>query len=111
MSDLLVDYIGIDESSFRPVFKPAYQELREKQKILVYLLYRRALVALGHIEKEKVGESPKKIAQSTGINYNSVRGYLSQLNPLLEKREDKGGYYIPPYNLLAIEKKLIENQE
>lgn len=109
LSEILVDYIGIDKDSLNPVFKSAYQDLKEKQKILVYLLYRRALVVLGHIQKEEVGQSPKKIAEATGINYNSVRGYLSQLSPLLEKREDKGGYYILPYSLSAVEKKLNQS--
>lgn len=107
---LLIDYINIDKDTLKPVFKSGYKDLKERQKVLVYLLYRRALVTLGDIENSKIGRSPKEIAKVTGINYNSVRGYLSQLNSLIEKEKAKGGYYIPSYNLSLVKKKLDLNQ-
>jgi len=106
LANLLMDYIGIDEDTLNPVFKPQYKKLKEKQKILIYLLYRVALVTLGKIEENQIGQTPKEIAKATGINYNSVRGYLSQLNSLLDKRKDKEGYYIPFYNISAIKDRL-----
>lgn len=106
LAELLVDFVGIDQTSLEPIFKKAYYELREKDKILVYLLYKRALTALGRIKEENMGEMPKKISKETGVNYNSVRGYLSQLSRenMLGKRKLFGGYFILSSALFRIKK-------
>lgn len=105
---LLVDLISIDQTSLKPVFKRAYYKLREKDKILVYLLYKRALVALGRIKEENMGEMPKKISKETGVEYNSVRGYLSQLSRqnMVDKSKLFSGYYILSNALFKIQEEL-----
>ncbi|OGY22940.1 MAG: hypothetical protein A2172_03330 [Candidatus Woykebacteria bacterium RBG_13_40_15] len=103
LANLLKDYIGIDNKTLGPVFKEAFSNLDARLKLLVYLLYRKALLETGKISSENEPEKPKEISKKTGVNYNSTRSYLSQLRSKGVVDMGKGGsYFIPGYSLSKI---------
>lgn len=98
LSKAIKKYMGIDQETGDPHFRPPFNDLTKTDKITVFLLYRQAARALGHIEDENLGVTSKEISEETGINYSTVRGQISQLD-YVKNEEDKGGYYLPPYGL------------
>lgn len=98
LSQTLKRYIGIDKETGDPVFRGNWSELDNKRKIVTYLLYRRAAVALGKIDEDNIGILPKKLAEEIGLNHNTIRSYLSQLE-FAQNDKKRGGYFIPAYAL------------
>jgi hypothetical protein len=86
-------------------FEKEFFKLRDSQKILIYLLGRKAIV----IKKLKEGFSEKitskEIAESIGIPYKSVSKYLSvDLKHII--KSENGKYFVPNYNLYKCREKL-----
>lgn len=107
LANLLKDYIGIDSKTFAPIFKERFHNLDAKAKLLIYLLYRKALLVTEKITPENEPEKPKEISKITGVNYNSTRSYLSQLKAKgLIGIEEGGSYFIPGYSLSKIDEEL-----
>lgn len=108
LTDALEDRIGIDQESAEPVFRAGWQSISNKRKTTYYLLYRKAVVALGMEKEETEGMSSREISEATGVNYDTLRSILSRAD-YIEKDEGKGGYIIPGHSLeRAIE--VIENE-
>lgn len=110
LTNVLQSYVGIDQESGEPHFKKPYHNLSSKEKILVYLLYRKAARALGQLTEDEVGVTGKDIAEETGINYNTLRGQLSKID-LVKKEKKKGGYHIPTVNLVPAMEEVEEEDE
>jgi len=109
LSELLEPFVGIDKESGEPIFRSNFSNLGERQKIVVYLLYRKAAVALGLLNKNEEGVKAKKLSESTGVNYNTARSLLSQ-ESCIEKDKNKGGYLVPGYSFdMASEVIGVEN--
>lgn len=90
------DYVGIDKDSGDPVFFENYYELDENKKIIIYMLYRRAASALGHLSD--VGISMRDLSKKLRIDYDEVKDKLNNITSI-ERDKDKGKYYIPGDNL------------
>lgn len=96
LTDALHGYIGIDQDSAEPVFRAGFESLKDKQKVVAYLLYRKATVALGLEISEEEGVTSKKLADEVGVKYNTTRSILSR-ESYIESSDAKGGYLIPGY--------------
>lgn len=103
LSEALKGIIGIDRESGDPAFT-GFHDLSNKRKFLAFLLYKRALLALGKIEESTLGESPGEIVEVTGIPRGTVTSYKSTMS-IVENDKEIGGYYIPSHAVTtAIEK-------
>lgn len=98
----LKNYIGIDKRTGDPVFLEKYYELKDKNKIIIYLLYRKAAAALG--ELKDLGMSIRDISKELNMDYDSVKEKVNEIS-CIERDKNKGKYYIPGCDLeSAIEK-------
>ncbi len=90
----LKDYMGIDKETGEPVFYEPYYNQNNEEKIILYLLYRRAAAALGHIDKSKIGIGARDLANRLNLEYEEVRDLLSEISSV-NNDESRGRYYIP----------------
>lgn len=107
LTGVLAPYVKIGKSSgvFAPT--PEFQSLDTTQQTAVALLYQRAAHELGYAEEP--GTSPSEIAESTGINHNSVKTAVRKLDDKGIVKNEGGVYSIPPYSFEAA-KDLIEGE-
>jgi hypothetical protein len=101
VAEILKPYLRIDEETcdIRPL--SSWSDLKVNTKILLYLIARKAIVALGlPLPDEKA--SATEIMQKTGMRKGTVNPALRNLfeDRVIEQSEDKK-YYVPNY---AIEK-------
>lgn len=96
LADALQGTIGLDPKTGDPRYLPRWTKLSDARKVVGYLLYRRAAVALGHISVKEVGVESRGLAETIGVNNNSLRSYLSRLD-FIEKDTARGGHYLPSY--------------
>ncbi len=94
----LKHFVGIDKSTGEPVFLEEFYEMEKKKKVIVYLLYRRAASALGHIKDHQIGISIRDISNVLNMDYNVVRDEVNK-SESIEKEKENGRYYIPGDNL------------
>lgn len=90
----LKNYLGIDKETGEPVFFEPYYNQNKKEKLIIYLLYRRAASALGHIDKSQIGIGARDLAKRLNIDYEEVRELLSNIPPV-DNDKKRGRYYIP----------------
>lgn len=107
---VLKRYLGIDRETGSAVFFEEYHDLDDEEKIIVYLLYRRAKSALGHIDRDEIGISIRDISKSLDIEYNKMREYLKEIEPV-ECDKNRGRYYIPGENIETAVKELSHEDE
>ena len=113
--DLLNSMVGpnakiyVDTNPPQIAFTPVGHELTVRQKLLVYLLAKKILVDIEKIEME--GMSPSQIEDETGISGGTIRPILGKLAKarLIQKDDEKGGYYVPNYSLERVHEELEEN--
>src|SRR3989304_1050718 len=72
LSSILAPYARIARQTGRPIFTGDFATLSESDKIVVFLLARKAGFRLGLLkEPEEVG--PKEISAQTGVRYGTVK--------------------------------------
>lgn len=107
---LLEPFITINKASKKIVFLDKGHLQPLKNKIVLFLLAKKALFLLGEIESDKI--KPREIIQETGLPRGSVLPTLKIL------KEAKGGsfissegegYYISSYQISKIKNKNILN--
>jgi len=103
LSSALVDVLGIDTESGRVVLKPGFGGLNARNKLLAYLLGRKAAVLLGKMDVEAA--SPKDVQQETGMPTGTVNPKLRELlhDRLVSSTETSEYYIAPPQLLHALE--------
>lgn len=99
--------LGIDTETGRIVIKPGFTALNSRQKILAYLLGRKAAFLLGVSESEAV--TPKEIPDETGLPSGTVHPTLKGLRESRSVSQVQGGaYFLGAHQVLdaleAIEK-------
>ena len=105
LTSILAPFARIAKPSGRPAFTPEFSALAEGDKILVYLLARKAAVRLGLLSDDE-GASPKEIAIETGVKYGTVKpSVISLANKSLVASKD-GKYSVPNYAVFQIEGRL-----
>lgn len=102
LSSALSDILGIDTESGRVVIKPGFSRLSARNKLLAYLLGRKAAVLLGKVDVEAV--PPKDIQRETSMPRGTVHPKLRELlqDRLVSSTESSEYYVAPPQFLQAI---------
>lgn len=82
---------------------PNWRELNIAQKIMTYLLGRKALRLKGLLSEEEEKCSPSEIEEQTGIKGGSIRPNLSKLLDERLLQQEAGKYWVPDYALTEIQ--------
>ena len=87
----------VDKDRAKVLLTPDGAARSAREKLIIYLLGKKALRAVGSEIKEETG--PKEIEKATGMPGGTVRPRLRQLakEGIVAKREE--GYYVPVFNL------------
>jgi hypothetical protein len=101
VAEVLAPYVLLDRSSGNPILLQAFHALKIEQKIVVYLLSRKAAISLG-LRSGPEPATPKEIAATTGLNYDSVKPALSQMNKKRMAQNQNGAYLIPNEQVISI---------
>ncbi|HYD03771.1 MAG TPA: hypothetical protein VEC16_05740 [Alphaproteobacteria bacterium] len=83
------------------------EKLSEKEKILIYLICRKALVARELLNLDDEAVWPTEISKATAVDVNKVKMVLTVFDKLLEN--NNGKYSIPNRNLRKV-KMMIEGE-
>ncbi len=94
----LKHYLRIDKQTGAPIYLDEYHELDDKEKIIVYLLFRRAVSSLGHIKKEEVGIGIRDLSQKMNMDYDHTRDLLAKAESVVND-SNRGRYFIPSEKL------------
>ena len=107
LSELLGAYVGIDAAAAGVVPKEGWARLNSDLKILVYLLARKAMVALDAVDLEVEGALPKVIEEHTGVKGGTLRPKLVRMKGegLLSQDEGKG-YFVPTHAVLRVKEQI-----
>ena len=106
LTALLEPYVWIDRDTADIRFRPAWASLKGPQKVLTFLLAKKAKVLLNRAAEDSEPESPSGIEQATGIPGATLRKTLSRLfdSRLVDKRDS--AYFVPNYSLEAVSQTL-----
>lgn len=106
VAEILAPYVRLDKDkcTIRPT--EGWMQLSEEEKILVYLLARKAMIAL-NFELTVEGATPTEVVQATGVKKGTAHPALRRLldNRFLEQSED-GRYSVPNYAIPRIKSML-----
>jgi hypothetical protein len=105
IAETLFPFARIDSENFEVRFTNEGEQLVVREKLLVFLLMRKALKLGGHIAEEAV--SPSEIERATGILGGTIRPALRKLVDEKLIREE-GGYIVPNSRVKDINKLLIK---
>ncbi len=106
----LRNYLRIDKQTGGPIFLEEYEELDDKQKIIVYLLFRRASSALGHIKREEIGIGIRDLASIMGMDYDYTRKLLAKAESIINDGK-RGRYFVPSDRLETALKELGHRED
>ena len=96
----LKPYLRIDGPTHGIIPQPAWGEVPNEARVLLYLVARKAMIAL-NLGLPQEGASPAEIERATGIPGGSVRPALRRLlKARLVERELETGYLVPNYAML-----------
>ena len=106
VAEVLSPYLRLDKDacSIRPL--GPWNELNAKEKILLYLIARKAMVALG-FDLGKEGATPNEVIQDTGLKKGTVHPVLRDLltDRMVDQSKDKR-YSVPNYAIERIKNML-----
>lgn len=91
LRDALQGVIEIDKATGAPIFLERFQQRTNKEKFVSLLLYRAALVKLGHVDEEAQAEDAEDFALDLPVAASTVKGYARDLDFV----EADDGYYVP----------------
>lgn len=102
LAAILLPYTRIEKESGKITFTEEWSKLNNKNKILIYLAARKALVTIKMLDKEEEAQAPNEIEAITGIKGGSLRPALMEL--LQEKliAKNPNGYYVPGFKLRTL---------
>jgi hypothetical protein len=110
LTETLIEYIRIGEESGRIVPQEEFEDLTNRQKVIVTLLAQHALEGLDMAEKGWA--TPTEIAELSGIKKNSVYPTVRELEENDVAENDDGSYRIPTHSLETAKRQLDPgNQE
>jgi hypothetical protein len=109
VAEVLAPYVRLDKETCKMRPLASWNTLRSRPKILLYLLSRKAMVALG-FELAQEGATAGEVIEDTGLKKGTVHPALRAL--LLDDRfidQDKDGrYFIPNYAIERVKAMLSE---
>jgi hypothetical protein len=110
VAEILAPYVQLDkgECTIRPTER--WMELSNDQKILVYLLARKAMVALG-FDLATEGATASEVVAETGVKRGTAHPALRKLlgNRIVSQSRDKR-YFISTYAIAQIKSMLLEKE-
>lgn len=100
VATFLKPYLRIDGLTAAIIPMPAWVEVPNEARVLLYLVARKAMRAL-ELPLASEGATPQEIERATGIPGGSVRPALKRLlKARLVERELGAGYIVPNYAVL-----------
>ncbi|SRR6266550_472077 len=101
LTTVLAPFARIAKQTGKPVFTPAFSRLSEGDKILVYLLARKAGARLRILHEETA--TPKEISAETGVKYGTVKPTVSDLSEKGLVVSHQGSYSVPNHAVFQVE--------
>lgn len=106
LASVLRPYVRIDPETQDFIPTSEWAKLGQTQRIVAYLLTRKAMVALD-IALDKEAVPPRTVEGATGIRGGTLRPLLKRLvQEGVVARDQVGGYYVPNYALEAAKARL-----
>lgn len=96
LAEVLSPYVQIGESTGAFVPTEEFGSLKGVQQTAVVLLYRKAANALGLADEE--GATPSEISDLSGMNHNTVKAAVRELDDQNLVENDSGTYSVKTYN-------------
>jgi len=110
VAETLMPYLQLDKDScdIRPTKE--WEQLSQEQKILAYLLARKAMAALGFKLTPEAAKA-SEVVQATGLKSGTVHPALRNLfdNRIISQSQDRR-YFVPSYAITQIKSMLSETQ-
>src|SRR6266704_147733 len=106
LAEVLSPYVKLSKDTSDVIYLPAFGKLTNAEKILVFLLAKKAAKSLGlPVEREEA--SPTEISRLTGVNYDSVKPTVSSLakKRVLQKAGDS--YFVANHAILNVKEMLV----
>lgn len=94
VADTVFPFARIDGETLDVRFTQEGEQLTVREKLLVFLLVRKALVMGKKITQEQEAASPSEVEKATGISGGTIRPVLRKLLDEKLIRMD-GGYFVP----------------
>ena len=108
LAEVLAPFVGIDGQRAEVVPGEGWTRLAPDAKILVFLLARKAMVALPEVDVSVEGAAPKEIERDAGIKGGTLRPKLVRLRKEGLLAQDDDGRYFVPTHAVHRAKSLIE---
>lgn len=105
LAGILAPYVRLTRSGGKPIFTAPFATLAAAEKILVFLLARKAAVSL-ELAVGPEAASPKEISELTGIPHGTVKPTVIGLVKRGLLAKDEGSYSVPAHALLTIKEVL-----
>ena len=112
VAEILAPYVRLERETCGVRPNEKWDGLTNEEKIMVYLLARKAMVALGFpVENEEAvaSEVIKKTGIRAGSGYPALRSLLQQR--LIEQVGKRGGYLVPNYALESVKAALRKRED
>lgn len=110
VAEILAPYVQLDKDkcTIRPT--EGWTGLSNHQKVLIYLLAKKAMVALG-FDLSTEGATASEVIADTGVKSGTAHPALRKLlgNRLIDQSQDKR-YFIPSYAIAQIKSLLFEKK-
>ncbi len=97
LAEVLLPYIGIDAGRREIVPREGWRRLSGEAKILVFLLGRKAMVAMNAIDME--GALPQEIERRTGVKGGTLRPKLRSMRSDGLLAQEGSNYFVPTHAL------------
>lgn len=100
LTEVLAPYvrIGNDSGAFIPTAE--FESLTSTEKVAVFLLYRKAAYELDLADDE--GATPLEVTEASGINHNTVKTAVRDLDEENLVQNEDGEYSVPAYKYDAV---------
>jgi hypothetical protein len=108
LAETLLPLIGIDRNTLDVVPKPGWNALSAEGKIIVYLLARKAMVAMPDLSLDVEGALPQEIERNTGVRGGTLRPRLREmLADALLAQDSAGRYFVPVHAVLRARESIV----
>ncbi|NLV08190.1 hypothetical protein GOC83_18875 [Haloarcula rubripromontorii] len=98
LRDGLSGVVQIIKETGEPRPQSDFEGLSNKQQFVALMLYRRAAVELGHLDKDEAGASSGWFNEYIDVDSSRFSHYSSDLD-FVENDSERGGYYIPGFDI------------
>ena len=108
VADILAPYVRSDKDALNIRPQEAWNELKAQPKILIYLLSRKAMLALD-FSLTAEGGTPSEVANDTGLKQGTVNPALrGLLDNRLVAQDKEGRYFIPNHAIERVKTLIAE---